>query len=537
MLPLAAPSAVFAFFGSVAMLAVALFAESATATTFAGAGLLGLAGALALTAPLAARLRRQRLEFAWWLAQSDAGQQAGPGVVAGAPFEVRCYVRNRSRAPLRFCDLLPVLPQGVRVLHGQGAELVIPPRSRSEFCFRLSAGAAGRVVLQGLAVAVPGPFGLFLAPLYFPSPLTIKVLPRAAAQGGAGMRIASGEAVERSGLTPLRRRGAGLELHEIRELLPGDPFKSIAWKASARAGKLLVREVEHEVQDTLHIVLDVSGTMRGGKPGERKLDHCIELSALLARQALERGDRVGLVTVDGRIVTQVPDGEGLPHMLRVYEALLAATEIVDADLTEVDDDAVAAIVALYLKRQEGVDLSGSGDAELEALAAHVERALQTEPASGEVVAGTPAHAALRRFCRARGIALPYRPETRGFAKASGLATALRKAIGASRAPRTLLVVTDFDGVIEREPLLQVLRMVRARHHDVIFVAPDAESFAPRAQDELERDLYRVYGLQEQRRFADLQSELGKLGIPLLGYNARSGAGAVARSAAARRRVA
>jgi uncharacterized protein (DUF58 family) len=153
------------------------------------------------------------------------------------------------------------------------------------------------------------------------------------------------------------------------------------------------------------------------------------------------------------------------------------------------------------------------------------------------VAGSPAHAALRRFCRARGLTLPYRPETRGFAKSAGLCGALRKAIGATRAPRTLLVITDFDGVIEREPLLQVLRMLRARHHDVIFVAPDAESFAPRPQDELERDLYRVYAMQEQRRFDDLQSDLGKLGIPLLGYNARSGAGAVARGAAARRRVA
>src|SRR5262249_14261596 len=128
MLPLAAPSAVFAFFGSVAMLVIALVAESATAVTFAGGALLGRAAPLAMTAPLAARLRRQRLECAWWLGQSDAAQQSGPGVVAGATFEVRCYVRNRGREPLRFCDLLPVVPAGVRVAGGLGAELWIPPR-------------------------------------------------------------------------------------------------------------------------------------------------------------------------------------------------------------------------------------------------------------------------------------------------------------------------------------------------------------------------------------------------------------------------
>src|SRR5207245_8528705 len=105
--------------------------------------------------------------------------------------------------------------------------------------------------------------------------------------------------------------------------------------------------------------------MRGGVPGERKLDHCIEVAALLARDALERGDRVGLVTVDGRVVSQVADAEGVRHMLRIYDALLHATEIVDADLTHADDAAVTAIVGLYLRQQEGIELFASGSWDLE----------------------------------------------------------------------------------------------------------------------------------------------------------------------------
>ena len=49
----------------------------------------------------------------------------------------------------------------------------------------------------------------------------------------------------------------------------------------------------------------------------------------------------------------------------------------------------------------------------------------------------------RRFCRARGIALPYRAESR--AKAEGLAQALRALTSTTRTPRTLRVLTDFDG--------------------------------------------------------------------------------------------
>jgi uncharacterized protein (DUF58 family) len=536
MLPLATRSAVFAFAGSTAMLVIALLANSQTAVMFGAAGLLGLSLSLALTVPLAARLRRQRVEFAWWLGQSDPAR-SGAGVVAGASFEVRCYVRNRSRHPLRFTELLPVVPNSVRISQGLGADLWLPPRARTEFRLRMSASAAGRVVLQGLAVAVPGPFGLFLAPLYFPSSLVIRVLPRAAAQSLGETRVAGGDAVERSGRTPMRRRGAGLELHEIRELQPGDPFKSIAWKASARAGKLLVREVEREVQDTLHLVLDVSGSMRGGLPGDRKLDHCIELCALLARQALERGDRVGLTTVDGRILSHVQDAEGLPHMLRIYEALLSATEVVCADLTDIDDDAVVAMVGAYLKRQEGFDVSAGAGWNLEAMSAHVARALQTEPNHGEVVAGTPEHALLRRFCRARGLALPYRPETRGFAKTIGLGNALRQAVGATRSPRSVLVISDFDGVVEREPLKRVLRLLKARHHNVAFVVPDAESFAPAPSGDLGRSLQRVYALEEQTRLDDVQADLGRLGLPVLSFDRKQGAAAIMRRAAALRRVA
>src|SRR4051812_23945579 len=154
MLPLAAPSALFTFAGAVAMLAIALLTDSQTTALLAGSLLLGLSGVLALTVPLASRLRRQRVEFAWWLGHGDPAR-AGAGVVAGATFEVRCDVRNRGQTPLRFSQLLPVVPASVRVTGGLHADLLLPARTRTEFHLQMSAAAAGRVVLQGLAVAVP----------------------------------------------------------------------------------------------------------------------------------------------------------------------------------------------------------------------------------------------------------------------------------------------------------------------------------------------------------------------------------------------
>ena len=359
MLPIASSAARAAFGAAVFALVIGVWLRSPSAAALGGVVLTSLSLALATTMPLGRRVRRQRLEFAWWLAQGDPS--AGGGVVVpGVPFDVRCYVRHRGSRSLILRSLRPIVPGGVTLVdETPSAVLDLAGRSRTEFGFRLVAPAAGRVVLHGLAVSLRGPLGLFQVPLYFPNPLSIKVLPRAARRHVA-RRAPVGDAAPRSGPTRLRRRGGGTDVYELRDLMPGDPFRSIAWKASARAGKLMVKEVEQEIQQTRWLVMDASGTMRGGEPGQRKLDFAIEAVASETRHALEEGDRVGLAIVDGRLLELVPPNDHRSQLLRVFDALLAATEVVDRDLTDVDEAEVAAIVGRYLRSQDGVDF-GSPD--------------------------------------------------------------------------------------------------------------------------------------------------------------------------------
>ena len=521
MLPMPTRAALAAFLGCALVLGVGLFSSTAAVASLAGAGFAGLALALAATMPLGRRVRAERLEFAWWLGHGEPGASGG-AVTPGAPFTVRCYVRHRGVAPILLCALRPLVPGGARVVDdGQPDVLWIAPRSRTEFEFTLVAPACGRVVLHGLAVTLRGPLGLFEVPLYFPNPLAIKVLPAAAASSRGATRTMTGLSVERSATTQLRRQGGGTELRELRDLQPGDPFKSIAWRPSARAGKLLVREVEREVQETRCLVLDVSGTMRGGAPGRRKLDFVIEAAAAEARRALASGDRVGLVTVDGRILAHVAPGEGAAHMIRVYDALLGATEVVDHDLTDVDDEELVVLVARYLRHQDGIDFASpqrAGGWDLGGLVAHASRALEGEQAKeaarGEVLAPSPVSVLLRRFCRARGIPLPYRPDPRDGAKAPGLATALREAAGRTRVPRTLVVMTDFDGIGDPEPLVAAVKLLRAHGHALVFVAPDARHFADAPARAVERDLALTYGRGEERRLREARALFGKLGAPV-----------------------
>ncbi|MBK8173560.1 MAG: DUF58 domain-containing protein [Sandaracinaceae bacterium] len=490
-----------AFIGAALMVLLGIAVSSPIIVSLGGTGFAALGFALALTMPTGRRVRHEKLEFAWWLAHGD-GASAGGAVTPGAPFTVRCYIRHRGHVPLFLSQMKPIVPGGARLLQDEPDSLMLMPATRTEFAFRLLAPAAGRVVLHGLAVTLVGPLGLFEVPLYFPNPLAIKVLPSAAAIRHASQRSLAGLPLERSGTTRVRRPGGGTELRELRELHSGDPFKSIAWKASARAGKLLVREVEREVQDVHYVIVDVSGTMRGGALGRRKLDFAIEAATVEARRTLERGDEFGLITVDGRILHHVPADDGVRHMIRVYDALIGCTEVVDHDLTDLDDDEVVATVGRYVRNQDGIDFSSTTkpDAwEVGPLIQHVSRSLGKEGSKEQVLALSPTSTLLRRFCKVRGIPLPYRPDPRDASKAPGLAHALREAEGRSRVPRSILLITDLDSLGAPEPLVAAVKLMRIHGHSITLFVLDARHFVDAPSNVVEADLYRVYGHGEDRR--------------------------------------
>jgi uncharacterized protein (DUF58 family) len=515
--PIPSKAAVVLFTGCASMLAIAILALSPTAMLLSSASFLVLAAALALTVPIGGHLRRERLEFAWWVAHADPNRPAAP-IVPETPFVVRCYIRWRGNRALQICSLYPIMPDGIELTDSDAGDLLLPPGTRTEFNLNLIAAAPGRFVMQGLSVLVPGTLGLFHAPLYFPNPVAVNVLPRSSIKLSRIPQTITGQHTDRCGQSLPRRHGDGIELRELREFIPGDPFKSIAWVASAHAGKLLVREVEQEVQETATIVLDVSGSMRAGHPGRRKLDIAIEIATSHSRRAIEAGDRMGLIAVDGRLLSHLAPAEGSQQLLRIYDALLAVTEVVDADLTEEDEQQLIAIVGKYLWRQEGVDFTSPDGFRKSDLVAYVGRIIRADSEGYlnlQVRDDDAACAQLRRFCRMRGIPLQYRSTTPGEVKAEGLVRALNRAGGGTRMPQSITVITDLDGILNFDTLIKTLKALRTRGQAISLIIPDARSLAGEATRDLDRDLQSIYGMQERRRYEETRFTLGKLGIPLL----------------------
>ena len=132
-----------------------------------------------------------------------------------------------------------------------------------------------------------------------------------------------------------------------------------------------------------------------------------------------------------------------------------------------------------------------------------------------VVASTPASATLRRFCKLRGIPLPYRADPRDGAKAPGLATALREIGVRAKGPASIGVITDLDGIGDPRPLVQAAKLLVMRGHSVTLFVPDATTFAAPPRTSAERVVFDVYARGERRRVADVRALLGPLGVRVI----------------------
>lgn len=499
----------------------------APAALAGSAALTGLALAWVAASPLPRQMRRQRVEFSWWI----PAPKGAPGR-ARRPDEavpVRVVLRNPSDGALELSMPRLALSQGLRYARAEGQRLRVPPRSAVSFEIEVRPAHPGRHVLHGVWLSLAGPLGLSWVPLYFPNPLVIEVEPRGFAASSTARAPRPPPSRARGGRST-RRAGEGPELKELRDHQPGDAFRRIAWGPSARRGKLLVRETEDEAQTTRVLVVDASATMRGDDRGHARIDHAVELTAQAARISLAAGDRLGLVGFDRRVVLEVAPSDEAAHLRALVGGAMELRSIVDEDLTEADDDALIETVARYFREQEGVDV-GRGAQPWEARARLIDlarRAAGNDPAMRlPVRAKESGSRELRAFCRARAIPLPLRHDATGMAKAAGLAEALRASVRGAREARTVVVISDLDALAVTEAVRLALGALRQKRHRVSVVALSGRDFigaAPRdlsAQAREAREaLIDLFVSEEEARVSQMRRRLAALGVAVWSADAK-----------------
>ncbi|MCU0692251.1 MAG: DUF58 domain-containing protein, partial [Polyangiaceae bacterium] len=361
---------------------------------------LALARASALVSVM--RIRGAGFEMLW------TGEARLATVARGSEVQLDAEVRNRDSRAARYVHLRPVACSNLQVRvepdHGE-----VPAGGSLRLTVRVGTPRVGRHAVHGLSLEVQGAPGLFEVPLTFANPYGVEVLPRPfapmllAARGGRARHAAEAG-------RPGPMAGDGMDLRELREHQPGDAFKKIAWRASARRGKLLVRDFEHDERDVVWVVLDASVELWSGLPGKAALDLGIDEVASLARRHLQRGDSVGLAVIGGRLRGMLEPDRGPRHAHSLALALMLTTGTYDADRSELEERDVAVRVLEHLRPMDA-KLSGKARVDLDRLAFHAESALVRAPFRGVTPeAPTARERILRKYLACFGIESPARSD-------------------------------------------------------------------------------------------------------------------------------
>ncbi|GAA4805246.1 DUF58 domain-containing protein [Olivibacter ginsenosidimutans] len=123
------------------------------------------------------------------------------------------------------------------------------------------------------------------------------------------------------GLKKIRRLGHSMEFEQIKTYVPGDDYRTLNWKATARHGNLMVNAYVDERSQHIYCVLDKSRTMKMPFNGLSLLDYAINASLVLSNIALKKEDKAGLITVSEQIGRIVPADRRPTQLHYIMETL------------------------------------------------------------------------------------------------------------------------------------------------------------------------------------------------------------------------
>lgn len=268
-------------------------------------------------------------------------------VFAGQPFLMEISVENTkpklASYSIEIEDLL-----GGRPLDKKCYFLKVPPGKTQRTSYRHTFARRGLYPLDGFRVATKFPFALFRKSRDVDAPDEVLVYPAlVAVPRPAPQARRPGEIVSER----LGRRG---EFFGLREWRQGDDRRDVHWKATARSGRMLVREYEDELTRRAVIAVDNALTAEALAALEADdldaeaeaqlaaLERAVSMAASLCAAYLEAGWAVQLVA-RGDGVAMAAGKAQLGRILRALALLPPVGD--DVELTRFDPRVDSVLVA------------------------------------------------------------------------------------------------------------------------------------------------------------------------------------------------
>ena len=253
-------------------------------------------------------------------------------------------------------EFAPRLPEGFEALDPL-RRVVAPPQSVIRDSVTLLPIKLGRQSWPVMPGRLLGPLGIAWWPVDLRSSPDVTVAPdtlRVARVSPRGNPV---------GVRPRRAVGAGSELHQLRNYVPGDALARIDWKATARTRNLISREFSEDQHLDVLVVLEAGRFSRVRAGRLDRFGLYANIAARFAEVVTPNDDRVGLLVFSDRPLAVCMPDRGLPAVIRVRRAL----EGISLDLSESDVTAAALRARRMLKHRGLIVLLTGLDDPTEAL--------------------------------------------------------------------------------------------------------------------------------------------------------------------------
>lgn len=123
------------------------------------------------------------------------------------------------------------------------------------------------------------------------------------------------------GFKKIRRIGHTMEFEQIKDYVVGDDFRTINWKATAKASRFMVNQFQDETSQPVYSVIDMGRVMKMPFENLKLLDYAINAALAFSKITLQKKDKAGLITFSDQVYQWVEASSKSTHMHYLMEQL------------------------------------------------------------------------------------------------------------------------------------------------------------------------------------------------------------------------
>jgi uncharacterized protein (DUF58 family) len=199
-------------------------------------------------------------------------------------------------------------------------DISIAPGGSAELNYMVTPVERGETFFQGTFLRIACPLGLVEKHAKMDTEQPVRVYPNVLAMREFDFLNQKGK-LQDLGIRKSRMRGLGSEFESLREYVLGDDFRKVDWKATARRGKLIVRQYEQERNQPVIICIDIGRRMLSEVNGITKLDYVLDSLLMLAQAVYVANDYVGLLVYSDVVKRYIPPRKGRNQLGFLIEAI------------------------------------------------------------------------------------------------------------------------------------------------------------------------------------------------------------------------